>query len=58
MSDEYHCDDCGKLLEECPFWIETIKIMEDIDSGKIEMVTSTAEEFLKELKELEDDVSF
>lgn len=53
MADEYHCDECGKLLEECDLWKETIKIMEDIDSGKIKMVTTTAEEFLNELKELE-----
>lgn len=55
MADENHCDDCGKLLEECPFWQETIRIMKDIDSGKIKTETVSAEQFLKELKELEDE---
>ena len=55
MADEYHCDDCGKPLEECPMWIETMKIMEGMDSGEIKTITQTAEEFLKELKELQNE---
>lgn len=53
MADEYHCDECGKPLEECEFYIEMEKILKDIDSGKIKMVTQSADEFIAELKELD-----
>lgn len=47
MTDEYHCDDCGKKLEDCEFWQEVEKSWEEMRKGNFK--TCTLEELLEDL---------
>lgn len=37
-------------------WPEEEKALEDIRTGKVKLITTTAEEFIKELEELANDI--
>jgi uncharacterized protein YihD (DUF1040 family) len=50
MVDPDRCDDCGKLLNECSFWKEVERVLDDIESGKIKMIRQNADEFLTDMK--------
>lgn len=54
------CPDCGYHCEHLELgtddiWPEEYNSIMDIEAGRVEMVTTTAEEFLKELEELRND---